>query len=78
MDKKEGLINKIKYLLLKTGAPKHLHHFGPKLYELWQHVFSLFVKAECSLSYRRTTTFLRSLGFKVASKSTLQRYAKKT
>lgn len=37
----------------------------------------MFVKANCGLSYRRTTYFLRSLGFKVATKSTLQRYAAK-
>ena len=77
MKKKEGLINKIKHLLLKIKAPKRLHRFGPKIYELWQHVFSLFVKSKCCLSYRRTTTFLRDLGFNVATKSTLQRYAKK-
>ena len=77
MNKKEGLVNKIKHLLLRTGVPKRLHHFGPKIYELWQHVFALFVKSECCLSYRRTTTFLKNLGFKVASKSTLQRYAEK-
>ena len=77
MNKKEGLINKIKHLLNKIGAPRWLHHMGPKTYDLWQHIFSLFVKSECGLSYRRTTNFLRSLGFKVASKSTLQRYASK-
>jgi len=57
--------------------PRFLHHFGPKMYELWQHVFALFVKAECQFSYRRTTRFLRDLGFKVATKSTLQRYSSK-
>jgi len=77
MMKKRGLIQKVKHLLQKIGAPKRLHRFGPKLYELWQHVFSLFVKAECQFSYRRTTNFLRNLGFNVATKSTLQRYAAK-
>ena len=77
MRKKRGLIQKVKHLLQKIGAPKRLHHFGPKLYELWQHVFALFVKAECQFSYRRTTKFLRNLGFKVATKSTLQRYSTK-
>lgn len=77
MKKKRGLINKVKCLLSKIGAPKRLHHFGPKIYNLWQHVFALFVKANCCFSYRRTTKFLRSLGFKVATKSTLQRYAAK-
>ena len=61
----------------KINAPERLHRFGPKMYKLWQHVFALFVKANCGLSYRRTTHFLRSLGFKVATKSTLQRYATK-
>lgn len=57
--------------------PRFLHHFGPKIYELWQHIFALFVKYKCQLSYRRVSKFLRELGFKVATKSTLQRYAAK-
>lgn len=77
MEKKDLLVNKVKHLLKEINAPNRLHHFGPKLYELWQHIFALFVKANCSLSYRRTTIFLRELGFKVATKSTLQRYAAK-
>ena len=77
MKKKEELIQKVKHLLYKIRAPKRLHHFGPKIYELWQHVFALFVKADCQFSYRRTALFLRNLGFKVATKSTLQRYSKK-
>lgn len=77
MKRKRELINKVKYLLHKINAPKYLHHFGPKMYELWEHVFALFVKAECQLSYRRTTKLLRALSFNVASKSTLQRYSSK-
>ena len=77
MKKEVKLINKVKYLLNKAKAPRFLHHFGPKTYELWQHVFALFVKANCNMSYRRTSRFLRSLGFKIASKSTLQRYSAK-
>jgi transposase len=77
MKKKKNLIKKVKLLLKKTNMPKYLHHFGPKLYQLWQHVFALFFKANCKLSYRRTTGILRELGFNVASKSTLQRYASK-
>ena len=57
--------------------PRFLHHFGPKMYELWQHVFALFFKANCRLSYRRATQILRQLGFKVATKSTIQRYSSK-
>lgn len=77
MKKEESLINKVKHLLKKANAPLRLHRFGPKIYELWQHIFALFVKANCCLSYRRVSKFLKSLGFIVASKSTLQRYAAK-
>lgn len=77
MKDKESMINKVKHLLRKANAPSRLHRFGPKIYELWQHVFALFVKAECKLSYRRVSKLLNGLGFKIASKSTLQRYSYK-
>ena len=77
MKKKENMINKVKHLLKSAGAPVRLHRFGPKTYCLWQHVFALFIRAECRLSYRRTSNLLQGLGFNVASKSTLQRYAAK-
>jgi len=77
MSKQNKLINKVKHLLRKTKQPKYLHKFGPKTYELWQHILALFVKQYCCLSYRGTTQFLRDMGFKVATKSTLQRYSNK-
>ena len=77
MKKENKLIHKFKHLLKKCNVPTYLHHFGPKMYKLWQHIFALFIKAECQFSYRRTTEFLRNLGFKVATKSTLQRYSSK-
>jgi len=75
MRKKETLIKKVKHFLKQINAPKRLHRFGPKLFELWEHVFALFVKSMCRLSYRRTSEFLEMTGFNVASKSTLQRYS---
>jgi len=77
MKKEKSLIKKVKHFLKQINAPKRLHRFGPKLYELWEHVFALFVKNMCRLSYRRTSRFLEMLGFNVASKSTLQRYSTK-
>ena len=77
MKEKNQLIQKVKHLLKKASMPRYLHHFGPKMYQLWQHIFALFFKADCKLSYRRTSKILRNLGFEVASKSTLQRYASK-
>jgi len=73
----ENRINKIKHFFKVANAPKHLHRFGPKTYNLWQHVFALFIKEESQLSYRRTTRLLREFGFKVATKSTLQRYSER-
>ncbi len=77
LKKEENLVNKVKHLLKGAGAPVRLHRFGPKTYKLWQHVFALFIRAECCLSYRRVSNLLLRLGFVVASKSTLQRYAAK-
>ena len=77
MEEQKQLINKIKHLLKKANVPKYPNYFGPKIYKLWQHVFALFFKANCRLSYRRTTQILRQLGFKVATKSTIQRYSSK-
>ena len=77
MKNKKALINKIKLLLGRAKAPNHLNRFGPKTYELWQHIFALFVKSYCQLSYRSTAYFLRQLGFEIATKSTLQRYSAK-
>lgn len=75
MEDNNKLINKVKLLLKKINAPKYLHRFGPKTYQLWQHVFALFVKSYCQLSYRSTSYFLKCMGFCIAAKSTLQRYA---
>lgn len=77
MKKEQKLINKIKHLLRKAKFPRYLHHYGPKIYKFWQHAFALIAKAMFRLSYRRTTKLLRILGFKVASKSTIHRYARK-
>jgi len=76
MKKETKLINKIKHLLKRAKLPRWLHHFGPKIYEFWQHAFALLVKAMFRLSFRRTVQSLGLLGFHVASKSTLQRHTK--
>jgi transposase len=77
MKKEEKLVNKVKRLLRKAKFPRYLHHYGPKTYKFWQHAFALIAKAMFRLSYRRTSNLLRLLGFNVASKSTIHRYARK-
>jgi len=41
MEREEKLTREIKRLLRQIGAPRFLHHFGPKKYELKQHLFAL-------------------------------------
>ncbi len=71
MKKEERLVNKIKRLLRKLGCPRWLHHFGPKTYELYQHIFALVVMAVCRLSLRRVYKFLAMFGYQVPTFSAL-------
>ena len=76
MKKEEKLSRKIKRLLKRLGCPRWLHHFGPKTYELYQHIFALVVMAVCKLSLRRVNKFLAMLGYKVPTFSALCRSRK--
>lgn len=77
-NKKEvKLINKVKHLLTCLGMPRWLHHFGPKTYELYQHLVALLIRYYCKLSYRRIKKFLDLLGIICPSKSALQYAANK-
>jgi len=77
MGKEERIENKVKHLLRKLNAPRWLHHFGPKTYELYMHLAALLIKTYCKLSYRRIVKLLNLLGIKCPSKSALQSTAKK-
>ena len=71
MKKEERLVNKIKRLLRRLGYPRWLHHFGPKKYELYQHLFAFVVMAVCRLSLRRVCKFLGMFGYRVPTFSAL-------
>jgi transposase len=71
MVKEEKLVNKFKRLIRRLGMPRWLHHFGPKKYELANHLLALVLKKECRLGYRRITRVLRGLGVKCATYSAL-------
>jgi hypothetical protein len=75
MERKKRLENKVKRLLRKAKQPRHLNNFGPKKYELWQHLLALLVKQECKLSYRRVSRLLNDLGTKVPTYSALAKFA---
>src|SRR4030043_610492 len=71
MKKEEKLSRKIKRLLKRLGCPRWLHHYGPKTYELHQHLFAFVVMAICRLSLRRVYKFLEMFGYKVPTFSAL-------
>ena len=71
MKKEEKLVNKIKRLLRRLECPRWLHHFGPKKYELHQHIFAFVVMAVCRLSLRRVYKFLEMFGYKTPTFSVL-------
>ena len=71
MKKEERLVNKIRRLLRRLGCPRWLRHFGPKKYELYQHIFAFVVMAVCRLSLRRVHKFLEMIGYQVPTFSAL-------
>lgn len=77
MKKEIKLVNKIKLFLRKAGIPRWLHHFGPKKYEFYIHIFTLFVKQACKLSFRRVCKLLNMLGFQVPTYSALCKMQKR-
>jgi len=76
--KEAKLVKKMKRLLRRANIPKWLHHFGPKMYEFWQHVLVLWIRQACKgSSYRRIVNILRELGFAVPSYSAVCKTNKK-
>lgn len=70
MKKEVKLARKIKRFLKRLGCPRFLHHFGPKTYQLWQHVLGLLAIAIFRLSFRRVA-LLTMLGLKLPTYSAL-------
>lgn len=59
MKKEEKLSRKIKRFLKMMGCPRWLHHFGPKKFEFYQHVFALLIKEVLRCSFRRCCEILK-------------------
>lgn len=77
MKKEVKLVNKVKRLLRRANIPRYLHRFGPKTYELSEHLQALLMKAYCKLSYVRIKGLFDLLGIKCPSKSALHYTMKK-
>ncbi|MBS3161570.1 hypothetical protein J4476_02655, partial [Candidatus Woesearchaeota archaeon] len=76
-NKENKLFKKVKYLLKRIGAPRWIHHFGPKTYEFEQQATALLLKETFKFSFRRTSNILSMLGFKVPSYSALCKMRKR-
>ena len=77
MKKEVKLIKKLNHSLEMIGAPRWLHHFGPKTYQLQQHALALLLKEVLRLSFRRVSNILELLGFTVPSYSALCKIRKR-
>ncbi len=75
--KEAKLFRKVKRLLKRAKLPRWLHRFGPKLYELFQHVLALLLRELCKLSYRKVSNLLNGLGVSTPSYSALAKMAKR-
>jgi transposase len=62
---------KIKSFLSKINCPRFLHHFGPKKFEIAEHIFALQMKEICKISFRRLTNLLEMLGINCPTYSAL-------
>ena len=72
MNKENKLIKKVKRLIRRLGCPRWLHHYGPKTYELYQHLCALLVRYFCRLSFVRVKQLFDLIGIICPSKSALQ------
>jgi hypothetical protein len=71
MKKENYLLNKVKCLLKRIGAPKYLNKYGPKKYTLAEKVYDLFLRSEWKSSFRKTVRLCNNLDILCTSKSTL-------
>ena len=77
MKKEKLIVKNLSSLLKQTKCPRFLHRFGPKTYELAQHVFGLLFKEIAQMSFRRVSKILKMMGVDVPSYSALCKRRKK-
>lgn len=74
MGKKSRLERKIHRLLGRLGWPRWLHRFGPKKYEVRQHLMVLLVWSSFHMGFRRAVALLRDLGIVVPTYSAVAKF----
>jgi hypothetical protein len=71
MNKPCTLIKKVELLLNQLNCRSYLHHFGPKKFKVKHHLFAFMVMTMGRFSFRRTSNFLRMMGYTVPTFSAL-------
>jgi hypothetical protein len=74
MTQQERLIDKAKRLVQRLGWPRWLHHFGPKKFEVRQHLLVVLVWSSTTMGFRRATNLLSNLGFDVPTYSAVAKW----
>lgn len=78
-NKKEiKLVKKLYGLFAKARIPRYLHHFGPKKYTSWYHLFILIAQQRFKAGLQEALNILADFGFNnLPERTTLVKFAKK-
>src|SRR3989344_7551230 len=72
------LVKKLYALFKQARIPKYLHHFGPKKYTTWKHLFILFVQQRFKAGMRETLNILNDFGITaLPDRTTLVKFVKR-
>jgi len=74
MTRQGRLERKIRRLERRLGWPRWLHRFGPKRYEVRQHLLVLVIWGSFPVGFRRAVALLRDLGFIVPTYSAVAKF----
>ena len=74
MTKQGRLERKIQRLLRRLGWPRWLHRYGPKRYEVRQHLMVLLIWSSLPVGFRRAVALLRDLGQVVPTYSAVAKF----
>lgn len=76
--RKVKLVEKLYALFRKARIPKYLHHFGPKTYTAWKHLFIIIVQQRFKAGMQVTLNILNDFGFtKLPDRTTLVKFVKR-
>jgi len=76
--RKVKLVKKLYGLFKEANIPKYLHHFGPKKYTSWCHLFIIIVQQRLKSGMQQTLNLLYDFGFtKLPKRTTLVKFIKR-